>query len=112
MATKYNNADPTRAARTGGAVVITLALDTDGIIRGTHPTSLPCRGCWVAVRETNVADTYMSAAPNANPILCHYMPKASLGAQPLWIPTSDVAQLSFCSVGAAGDVVDVVYLLG
>ena len=112
MSTKYNNADPTRTARTGGAIVITLALDTDGIMRGAHPTSLPCRGCWVAVRETNGDDIYMSTAPNAHPILCPYMPKASLGAQPLWIPTSDVAQLSFCSVGAAGDIVDVVYLLG
>jgi len=111
MATKYNNADPTRIARTGGAVVITVALDTDGIMRGTHPTSLPCRGCWIAVRDTNANDIYMSTAPNVTPLISPYIPKPSFGAQPLWIPTSDVAQLSFCSAGDAGKV-DVVYLLG
>ncbi len=112
MSTKYNNADPTRTARTGGAVVITLAIDTDGIVRGTHPTSLSCRGCWVAIRDTNVDDIYMSTAPNVHPDVSPYMPKPSLGAQPLWIPTSDVAQLSFCGAGGVGDIVDIVYLLG
>lgn len=112
MSTKYDNTDWTRLARTGGAVVITLALDTDGIIRGTYPVSLPCRGCWVAVRDTNTDDVYMSTAPGAIPELCPYMSYPNLGAQPLWIPISDVSQLSFCGAAGAGDKVDIVFLTG
>jgi len=112
MATKYDNTDTQRVARTGGGVVITLAVDTDGVIRGRHPTSLPCKGCWVSVRDTNDHDTYWSVGSDTDPNFCPYMPKPSLGAQPLWIPISDVYQLTFCSVSGVDDKIDIVYLLG
>lgn len=112
MATKYDNTDWSRISRTGGAVVITLAEDADGVIRGRHLTSLPCKGCWVSVRDTNEEDTYWSVGSDTNPNFCPRLPLPSLGTQPLWIPISDIHQLTFCTVAGIDDKVDIVYLVG
>lgn len=113
MTTKYNNTDWFRLSRTGGAVVVSL-VDVGGMwyySRGNNGVSLPCKGCWVAVRDGNAEDIYMSTAPDCTPEVSPYIPIPSLGAQPLWIPISDVDQLSF-SGNNTTDKIDIVYLLG
>ena len=114
MATKYNNTDWSRLSRTGGAVVVTLVYDAPTMnyySRGNNGVSLPCKGCWIAVRDTNISDMYMSTAPGCTPLIAPYIPIPSLGAQPLWIPISDVDQLSF-SGNNTTDRIDIVFLLG
>ncbi len=113
MSTKYDNTDWFRLARTGGAVVVSLVLVDGGNYygQGNDGVSLPCRGCWVAIRDTNISDVYMSTAPGVTPLISPYIPKPFLGAQPLWIPISDVAQLSFAGNNET-DKIDITYLLG
>lgn len=113
MSTKYDNTNWFRLSRTGGAVVVSL-VDMGGMwfySRGNKGVSLPCKGCWIAVRDTNISDMYMSTAPGCTPEIAPYIPVPSLGAQPLWIPISDVDQLSF-SGNNTTDRIDIVYLLG
>jgi len=115
VTTKYDNTDCFRLSRTGGAVVVSFTFDTVNLWyygQGNGGVSLPCKGCWVAVRDTNPDDIYMSTAPDVTPIISPYIPKPVLGVQPLWVPISDVAQLSFCNVGGDDNWVDIVYLLG
>lgn len=114
MSTKYDNTNTQRLARTGGAVVVSLVFDAvtfNYYGQGNDGVSLPCKGCWIAVRDGNAEDIYMSTAPGCTPVVSPYIPVPSLGAQPLWIPISNVAQLSFAGNDAA-DKVDIVYLLG
>jgi len=114
MSTKYDNTDTQRLARTGGAVVVSLVFNAVDLWyegQGNDGVSLPCKGCWIAVRDSNVSDVYMSTAPGCTPMVSPYIPIPSLGAQPLWIPISDVAQLSFAG-NALADKIDIVYLLG
>ncbi len=110
MSTKYDNCDVSRLARTGGAVVVTLVGSDFGPI-GAHPVSLPCRGCWIQVREANISDVYMSTGPDCTAEASPMLEVPSVGRQPLWIPIADVGQLSFAG-GIVGDKIDIVYLLG
>lgn len=105
MATKYDNAQWTRCARTGGSVRVTLASNVG---QGNDGTSLPCRGCWVSVPTGNTAPTKFNIGAAASATLGVEIPE---GVTALWIPISDVAQLYFYS-GAATDIVDITYLLG
>jgi len=113
MSTKYDNTDWFRLARTGGAVVVSLILTPTMVYygQGNEGVSLPCRGCWIAVRESNLSDIYMSTAPDCTPTISPYIPSPALGAQPFWIPISDVSQLSFAGNNTT-DKIDIVYLLG
>jgi len=52
----------------------------------------------------------MSIGQEANAVFGVELSVASLGAQPLWVPISDVAQLYF--YGTEGNIVDIIYLLG
>ncbi len=110
MSNKYDNCDGFRLARTGGAVVITLVLDPFVGVIGSYPTSLPCRGCWIQVREDNSSDVYISTGPNATAEASPMLSIPSHGRQPLWVSIADVGQLSFA--GAEGDHIDIVYLTG
>lgn len=105
--TKYNNADPTRCARTGGVGVVTLAFVGTG--QGNDGVSLPCRGCWVHSREGNNT-VKMSIGTEATAVYGVELSTPDVGAQPLWVPVSDVAQLYF--YGTRTDTIDIIYLLG
>jgi len=114
MSTKYDNTDWYRLSRTGGAVVVTLAEVSVWVGpygRGNDGISLPCKGCWIAVRDANVGDVYMSVEPDCTPFASADMARPADGGQPFWVPVSDVAQLSFCGE-EDDDMIDIVYLLG
>ena len=106
MSTKYDNADPTRCARSGG---VTIALLDGGIGRGNDGVSLPCRGCWVQRREGG-STIKMNIGAAATVDLGIELGDPEAGAQPLWVPVSDVAQLYF--YGTHFDIADIIYLLG
>lgn len=111
MSTKYDNADCTRLARTGGRVVVTVALDPDYGPLGVHPESIPCRGCFVAGRDDEDGAVIMSIGLGRDPTLRGtYIPKVGDGGQPTWVPISDVSQLYFSA--GNGEHIDIVYLLG
>ena len=111
MTTKYDNADWTHLARTGGAVVVTIELDPDYGPLGVYPESIPCRGCFVAGRVLEAGNVIMSIGTERNPALRGtYIPKTWDGGQPVWVPVSDVSQLYFSA--EEGEHVDIVYLVG
>jgi len=105
--TKYDNCDWKRCARTGG---VTLALiGASGVGQGNGGTSLPCRGCWIQSRDAN-STIKMSIGTPATAVLGITISEPGVGAQPLWIPIADIAQLYF--YGTNGDIIDITYLLG
>lgn len=104
MATKYDNAQTDRCARTGGSVRVTMVSNVG---QGNGGTSLPCRGCWVSCPSSNTAPTKFNIGAVASATLGVEIPEQT----PVWIPISDVAQLYFYT-GGATDVVDITYLLG
>jgi len=107
MTTKYDNADWSRCAGAGGVVV---AVIDDNVAQGNDGVSLPCRGCWVQRRL--LCNTIKMNIGNAATIdLGVELSIPSAGAQPLWVPISDVSQLYFWGVTDA-DSVDIIYLLG
>lgn len=108
MSTKYDNKQWKRCARTGGVTAAIISPVTN-MGRGNGGVSLPCRGCWVQNREDNGA-IKMSIGAEANALFGVELSTPDLGAQPLWIPISDVAQLYF--FGTAANIVDIIYLLG
>jgi hypothetical protein len=107
MTTKYDNKQWKRCARTGGVTLALMAATGKG--QGNGGTALPCRGCWVMNRVGN-GTMKMSIGAEANAVFGVELATADLGAQPLWIPISDVSQLYF--YGTAGKIVDIIYLLG
>jgi len=108
MSTKYNNADWSRCARIGGNTLALMGADGNGI--GNGGVSLPCRGCWVQARMGQGVVIKMNIGSNATADLGVQLGDVLFGAQPLWVPISDVAQLYF--FGAVNDIVDIMYLLG
>ena len=108
MTTKYDNADSSRLARTGGALVVAIDLDPEYGPLGVHPESVPCMGCWISPSD---ADTIVSIGTGRDPLLRGvYFPTRISGGQPMWIPVSDVSQLYFS--GDTDSVVNIVYLVG
>ena len=107
MSTKYDNAKWNRCARTGG--VTAVVLSAAGVGQGNDGTSLYCRGCWVHNRVGN-SDIKMSIGTPATAVYGVEIAKSNNGAQPLWVPISDVAQLYF--YGTRANVIDIVFLLG
>lgn len=108
MTTKYDNADWSRCAGRGG---VTLALiDAEGYGRGNDGISIPCRGCWVQARMAEGVEIKMNIGSKAEADLGVQLGDVTFGAQPLWVPISDVAQLYF--YGIVGHIVDIMYLLG
>jgi len=103
MTTKYDNTDWFRLSRTGGATIATIGV-AGGY--GNGGVSLPCKGCFVQPRYREGAYITTAEAPGIGP----HLAGAALGQQPIYIQVSDVAQLRF--LGAAGDIIDIVYLLG
>lgn len=107
MSTKYDNADASRCAGSGGVTLALIGADFRG--QGNDGVSLPCRGCWVHRREgTDTIKMNIGAAATAD--LGVELGDPNEGAQPLWIPISDVAQLYF--YGTPINLVDIVYLVG
>lgn len=105
MASKYDNHQWNRLARTGGSLRVTLAANVG---QGNGGTSLPCGGCWVSAPSGNTAPTKFNIGAAASSVLGVEIAE---GVQAMWIPISDVSELYFYS-GGATDVVDVTYLLG
>jgi hypothetical protein len=118
MTSKYDNHAVDRAARTGGAVRVTLSSN---IGQGNGGTLLPCRGCWVqaVLANTDVVRMNIGSAASGtagvdlarqhiNVVADSY---GAAAAQPLFIPISDVSQLYFYSA-TDSQVIDIVYLLG
>lgn len=105
MTTKYDNANWFRCARTGGATTAVIVAGGNG--QGNAGVSLPCRGCWVQTRSDS-GGVWLASPPFDG--IGPFIPGVSEGSQPMWIPISDVAQLFFS--GFAGEIVDIVYLLG
>ena len=106
MSTKYDNTNWFRLSRTGGACIAIIGVGGTG--RGNAGVSIPCKGCWAQVREADFEGAWIATegAPGAGPIIVGTLE----GAQPMWIPISDVAELLFG--GSQGMIVDIVYLLG
>lgn len=107
MSTKYDNSNWSRCARAGG---VWVAVIDGNVAQGNNGISLPCRGCWVQRRL--LCDTIkmnIGEAATVNKGVELSIPSA--GAQPLWVPISDVSQLYFWGVTDA-DAVDIIYLLG
>ena len=103
--TKYDNAEWDRCARTGG--VLLVICNGAGLGQGNGGVSLPCRGCWVQGRNYGVK---MSIGTPASAVFGVDLSDAASGAQPMWVPISDVSQLYFYGIYNA--VIDVIYLLG
>ena len=108
--TKYNNCEWERCARTGGVTLALMAANGKG--QGNGGTTLFCRGCWVQHRLPKIytVPVKMSIGQEANAVFGVELSISVLGAQPLWVPISDVAQLYF--YGTEGNIVDIIYLLG
>jgi len=107
IGTKYDNADWTRCARTGGLLVV--ICDGTGVGQGNGGTDLDCRGCWVATRDSNMT-VKMAIGTPASAVFGVTLAEPGQGGQPLWVPVSNVAQLYFYGIYNA--VIDIVYLLG
>ena len=108
MATKYDNTQWTRCARTGGSVTVAISSNVG---QGNGGTSLACRGCWVSPRSGNTGVIKMNIGAAASASLGIELSDANTGGGPLWVPVSDVAQLYF--YGATnGDDIDITYLTG
>lgn len=107
MTTKYDNKIWSRCARTGSVGIVTL--DMTGRGQGNDGTTLYCRGCWVQNRYGN-APVKMSIGTAATAVFGVEISNYGVGAQPLWVPVSDVAQLYF--YGTRGNTIDIIYLLG
>ena len=107
MSTKYDNCDWKRCARTGGVTIATIGPSGTG--QGNAGVSIPCRGCWIQSRDANAA-VKMSIGTAATAVLGVTIAEPGVGAQPLWIPIADIAQLYF--YGTIGSVIDITYLLG
>ena len=107
MRTKYDNKQWSRCAGTGGVDVVTL--DAAGYGQGNDGVSIAVRGCWVQSRYGNWT-VKMSIGTPATPVFGVELSRPNLGAQPLWVPISDISQLYF--YGARRDIVDIIYLLG
>jgi len=105
--TKYNNSDWSRCARSGG---VTVAVIDDNVAQGNDGVSLPCRGCWVQRRVLNNT-IKMNIGEPATADKGVELSIPSAGAQPLWVPISDVSQLYFWGLVNA-NAVDIIYLLG
>ena len=111
MTTKYDNCDVSLLARTGGAVVVTIAMDADYGPLGVHPVSIPCRGCFVSTRNIKLGATVMAIGTGRDPgNRGVYIAMPSTGGQPMWVQVSDVSQLYFSA--GVGEKIDIVYLLG
>ena len=118
MATKYDNAQTDRCARTGGAVRVTLVSNVG---QGNGTTSLPCRGCWVQANSANTDWVRMNIGAAASNTLGVVLGRqvaydgtdeASASAcQPMWVPISDVSQLYFYSA-TDSQIIDILYLVG
>lgn len=110
MTTKYDNMRWLRCARTGGVDTVTLSLTGKG--QGNEGISIAVRGCWVQNRSENYnfPVVKMSIGMEATPVKGVELAMPDVGAQPLWVPISDLAQLYF--YGFRGDKIDIVYLLG
>lgn len=108
MATKYNNADWSRCAGAGGNTLALMGADGNG--RGNDGISIPCRGCWVQARMGEGVVIKMNIGSPAEADLGVQLGDVVFGAQPLWVPISDVAQLYF--YGTPGNIVDIMFLLG
>jgi hypothetical protein len=107
MTTKYDNMRWLRCARTGGVDVVTLSLAGEG--QGNDGVSIAVRGCWVQNRKNN-STVKMSIGTPATAVYGVELAMPDVGAQPLWVPISDLAQLYF--YGFRGDKIDIIYLLG
>ena len=107
MTTKYDNKRWYRCARTGG--VVAVVLSATGYGQGNDGTALPCRGCWVQNRYGNNV-VKMSIGMAATAVFGVELATPEVGAQALWVPVSDVAQLYF--YGTRADAIDIIYLLG
>ena len=105
--TKYDNAEWDRCARTGGVLIVI----TDGsyVGQGNGGDPLPCRGCWVQTRNSNPT-VKMSIGTPASAVFGVTLAEPEDGAQPMWVPISDISQLYF--YGWYNAVIDIVYLLG
>ena len=105
--TKYDNAEWDRCARTGG---VTMAIcGGDGHGQGNAGVELPCRGCWVQKRNFTT-DVKMSIGTPASAVFGVLLAEPQDGAQPMWVPISDVSQLYF--YGLYNVVIDIIFLLG
>ncbi len=107
MGTKYDNVDWSRCSRTGGVLI--AILNGAGVAQGNAGVSLPCKGCWVQQREGS-ATIKLSIGMPASAVFGVELGTTTAGAQPMWIPISDIAQLYF--YGTAQDIVDIIYMLG
>lgn len=99
----------------GGSVRVTLS---SGVGQGNDGTSLPSAGCFVQADSANteVVKVNIGAAASASlgvDLARQYISgtTASGAAQPLFIPTDDVANLYFYSADADANV-DILYLRG
>ena len=111
MSIKYDNADCSRLARTGGSIVVTVVMDPDYGPLGVHPVSIPCKGCFVSSRNTKVGSTIMAIGTGRDPALRGvYIAMPGTGGQPMWVQVSDVSQLYFSA--DVGEKIDITYLLG
>ena len=106
QAEKWNNADWWKVARTGG--VTQVIVGEDGIGRGNGGVALPCKGCWIQVREG--VEAWITTERDEDDGVGPFLPMASEGSQPIFLPISDVSKI--ITTGAPGVVADVVYLLG
>lgn len=107
MTTKYDNADWSKCAKTYEVTLV--MMDDDGNAQGNEGLSLPCKGCYVQMRE--VVDTAkMSIGTPANALFGVELAPAGKKSSPLWVPVSDLSQLYF--YGEPGVIVDIMYMLG
>ena len=107
MPVKYDNAEWNRCARTGGVGIVIIG--GSGLGQGNDGVPLPCRGCWVQTRDSN-ATVKMSIGTPASAVLGITLAEPQNGAQPMWVPISDISQLYFYSTYNA--VIDIIFLLG
>lgn len=104
---KYDNAEWSRCARTGGVGIVVIG--GSGLGQGNGGVPLPCRGCWVQTRDSN-ATVKMSIGTPASAVFGITLAEPQNGAQPMWVPISDISQLYFYTTYNA--VIDIIYLLG
>ena len=107
MGTKYDNTDWSRCPRTYEVVEITIGAD--GTAQGNGGVSLPCKGCYLQMREFLVTVKVNIGTP-ATAGLGMTLAPAGQKARPLWVPISDLSQLYF--FGDPQAVVDIMYMIG
>jgi len=108
MSTKYDNADWSKCARTYKTTIVQMD-DVTHVAQGNMGVPLPCRGCYIQMREADVTVLMSIGTPAAAGVGIQ-LGLSDGRATPLWVPVSDISQLYF--YGDARDIADIMYFIG